>query len=374
MLKIVVVSNELPPHRLPFFRRLAQRPGLDLLAIFRTAGALPGDEQPASEQLSRNTPASHFVSLHGGHLHDDAAVLRTLRAFAPDVVVTDGFHAHQLCAFGHALVKNVPHVAMTDETYASAQSISSAQQAIRRFVYARSAAFVAASRGGFRLYESYGVPLSRCFRSCLCIDNASFAPRFGAEEKRYDFIFSGHMEEVANPMFVLSVVSETARLLGRKVRLLLVGAGELENRVHQSVARRSEFVDADFVTCSSPEELPALYRSARIFLFPTLSDPWGMAVNEACAAGLPVILTPEAGAAGELVRDGENGFVCDLNVANWANLAALLLENEDTRRNFSARSLWLVEEYNYDNAVNGLLDACRYALDSCAHGHVGKPI
>ena len=83
MLKIVVVSNELPLHRIPFFRRLAQRPGLDLLAIFRTAGALPGDDQPTSEQLPRNTPASHFVSLHGGHLHDDAAVLRTLRAFAP---------------------------------------------------------------------------------------------------------------------------------------------------------------------------------------------------------------------------------------------------------------------------------------------------
>lgn len=372
MLKIAFIANELPAFRLPFFRRLAQMPGLDVHAIFR-AGGRPYGELPLSPEHADAALSAHFASLHGGQLHDDAAVLRALRTFAPEVVVTDGFHAYQLCAFGHALVKGVPHVTMTAETYASAQTLNAAQQAIRRFVYARTAAFVAASRGSLRLYESYGVSPSRCFRSCLCVDNHAFAPQAGPEGRRYDFIFCGHMGEIENPMFVLQVATDTARILGRKVKLLLVGAGELERRVHQSVARRDEFVEADFITFSSPQELPALYHSARVFLFPTLSDPWGVAVNEACAAGLPVILTPDAGAAGELVRDGENGFVFDLNAANWAESAALLLQGEDTWRNFSARSLWLVEEYNVDNAVSGLVNACRYALDCCAQGHVGKP-
>jgi glycosyltransferase involved in cell wall biosynthesis len=374
MLKIALVSNQLPAHRLPFFRRLAQSPGVDLHAIFRAGGRPSSDEQLVSPDCGHTALSAHFASLHGGHLQDETTVLRTLRAFMPDVVVTDGFHAHQLCAFGHTLVKGVPHVTMTDETYSCIQHLGATQHAIRRFVFARSAAFVAASRGGLRLYESFGISPSRCFRSCLCVDNQAFAPTAEPQGKRYDFIFSGHMGEIENPMFVLNVAAETARLLGRKAKLLLVGEGELEQRLHESVARRDEFVEADFVAFGSTREMPALYRSARIFLFPTLSDPWGVAVNEACAAGLPVILTPDAGAAGELVRDGENGFVCDLNVAYWAKSAALLLQEENTWCNFSARSLWLVEEYNVDNAVNGLLDACRYALDCCAHDHVGRPI
>lgn len=373
-MKIALVWNELPAHRLTFFRRLAQMSGMDVHAAFRAGGRSSSDDKLLLPAFRHTLPQEHFLSLRGGHLRDDASVLHALKAFAPDVIVTDGFQTHQLCAFGHALVKGIPHVTMTDETYASALRLGAVQQPIRHFVYMRSAAFVAASRGGMRLYESHGIAQARCFRSCLCVDNQAYAPQAEMEEKRYDFLFAGHMGEIENPMFVLNVAAETARLVGRKVRLLLVGAGELEALVHESVARRDEFVDADFIACGAPEELPALYRSARVFLFPTLSDPWGVAVNEACAAGLPVILTPEAGAAGELVRDGENGFVCDLNVAYWAQSAAQLLDGEDAWRNFSARSLWLVEEYNYDNAVNGLLDACRYAVDCRAHGHVGKPV
>ena len=56
---------------------------------------------------------------------------------------------------------------------------------------------------------------------------------------------------------------------------------------------------------AAQRELPDLYRSAKVFLFPTLADVWGVVANEACAAGLPVIVSPHAGVAGELVRDDD---------------------------------------------------------------------
>lgn len=372
MQRIAFVSNDLVAYRLPFFHRLIQVPGIELRVLFRTPEKPSSPSLPSSD-CSNTLFDGQFISLSGGHIQDSLCIINTLKKFAPDVLVTDGFNVHQLCAFGYATIENLPHVSMTADTYTSVQATSSLRQAIRRFVYARSSAFVAASRGGQRIYDSYGISSARCFRSCLCIDNAAFAPR-GMEDNRYDFIFYGRIGEVENPMFVLNVAAETALMLGRKVKLMLVGAGELEQRMHRAVALRDEFVEAKFVAFSSPEALPDLYRSARICLFPTLSDPWGMAVNEACAAGLPVILTPDAGAAGELVRDGENGFVCDLNVAYWAQSASLLLSQPDTWANFSARSLWLVDEYNYENAVNGLLDACRYAVDWRVHDQVGRPI
>jgi len=48
---------------------------------------------------------------------------------------------------------------------------------------------------------------------------------------------------------------------------------------------------------------------ADAFIFPTLSDPWGLVVNEAMACALPVIVSDVAGCAADLVRDGWNGFV-----------------------------------------------------------------
>jgi glycosyltransferase involved in cell wall biosynthesis len=83
--------------------------------------------------------------------------------------------------------------------------------------------------------------------------------------------------------------------------------------------------------------------------------------NEACAAGLPVIVSPAAGVAHELVRDGENGHVLPLAVAPWADAAATLLADESAWRRMSRRSLELVQPYTYANAAAGVVAAIGHA-------------
>jgi hypothetical protein len=58
-------------------------------------------------------------------------------------------------------------------------------------------------------------------------------------------------------------------------------------------------------------EVAAAYRSAGMFVHPARREAWGLVVNEAAAAGLPLIVGRRVGAACELVREGENGFLVD---------------------------------------------------------------
>lgn len=362
MLRLAIVSNELPPYRVPFFQHLGQAHGVALHVIFCTKREPNRHWQLPPLEFEHTFLDERFVTFNGRYIHYNSGVIGKLRQFCPHVIVTGGFNPTHLYAFAYALWKRIPHVAMTDGTYASEQSLSRLHKAVRRFVYNRTNVFVAASMGGQRLYESYGIAAERCFRSCLCVDNSAFSPLANQDEKRFDFLFCGRMETVKNPFFALNVAQETARRLQRKMRILFVGAGSEEDKLRLAALRRSEFIEAEFNGFAAHHELPSLYRSARIFLFPTLWDPWGVVANEACAAGLPVLVTPDAGVAGELVRDGENGFICDLNVNQWASRAALLLGYPDVWENFSTRSLWLVKEYSYENAVNGILTACQNAL------------
>lgn len=94
-----------------------------------------------------------------------------------------------------------------------------------------------------------------------------------------------------------------------------------------------------FQVHATQHELPALYR----------------------AAGLPIIVSPHAGVAGELVVDGENGFICPLERDLWIDRVSLLRSNEALYRRFSRRSAALVSEYTFDRAATGIVDACRHA-------------
>ena len=360
-IRAALVTNTPPPYRIPVFQRFAQMPGITFRAIFCTRCEPNRLWDLPPLEFDHVFLRERYATVNGRYIHNNPDVIPALHRFKPDIVITDGFNPTHLYAFGYAALRGLVHIAMTDGTDVSEQGLSRVHRTVRRIVYARSAAFVPASVGGERHYAQYGITPERCFKSCLCIDNHAFIAA-QLEEKRYDLMFSGRIEPVKNPLFALEVAAAAARKLGRRVSLLFAGAGSLEAELKQKAAALDSLVDASFHGFAAQRELPALYRASRIFLFPTRWDPWGVVANEACAAGLPVLVTPEAGVAGELVRHGENGYVDALGVETWAKHCAHLLTDAALHETFARRSMSLVQEYTFEQAAQGLLDACRHAL------------
>jgi glycosyltransferase involved in cell wall biosynthesis len=177
-----------------------------------------------------------------------------------------------------------------------------------------------------------------------------------------DFIFCGRLEPGKRPEFAIEVAARCADLLMSKTRLLFVGAGSMEPHLKSLATLYADKVQVAFNGFAAQCDLPALYQSAKIFLFPTEADVWGVVANEACAAGLPVIVSPHAGVADELVVDGKNGFVRELERESWADAAATLLSNDALRAAYGQRSRMMVEPYNFDQAAQGIIDAAEAAL------------
>lgn len=374
MPRLAIITNEPPPYRIPVFQKIARMPDVTLQVIFcaRREPNRQWDLPPFD--FDHRFLRERITTVKGRYIHNNPDVISTLKAFSPEIIVNDGFNPTQLYAFSYALLKGIAHVPLTDGTYLSEQALSTIHKMVRRFVYARSQAFLSASEGGTRLYQSYGIPVEHCFKSYLCVDNDAFQRPSKPSKKEFDFIFCGRMVPEKGPLFALNVAREAGRRLNRKTRILFVGAGSEEERVKAAATRLTDQVDAKFHGFAMQKDLPALYRSARLFLFPTHADVWGVVANEACAAGLPAIVTPHAGAAGELVTEGENGFICELDASLWAERAAFLLERQEEWERFSKRSLYAVKEYSFDNAASGLVDACRFALAAREPGKVSRPI
>jgi glycosyltransferase involved in cell wall biosynthesis len=109
-------------------------------------------------------------------------------------------------------------------------------------------------------------------------------------------------------------------------------------------------------------EMPAIFRQADIFVFPSLHEGSAMAVNEALASGLPAIVTPNSGA---ILQDGNEGFVVPIRdaVAVAARIAQLA-DDTALRRRMATAARTTAEAHDgaaYARTLTALLDRVRPA-------------
>ncbi len=355
-LKLAMVTNIPVPYRLPVYENLANDPAIDLCVYFFSGREPDRHWTLKTGRFPHIFLREKFISFRERYIHTNVDIWGKLREFQPDVVITTGFNPSHLMAFLYARLHGARHIAMTDGTYLSEKKLSLVHRVVRRIVYAGSRAFLGPSEGAFQLYRSYGIDPKRVFKSHLCADNAAFYTT-PYPDKKFDFIFCGRFVGIKNPLFAIDVALQTSKRLGRRTSLLFVGSGTLESQMRKAALAAADYVDCEFAGFADQALLPGLYSSARIFLFPTLWDPWGVVANEACAAGLPVLVTPVAGSAGELIRHTENGFVLPLELERWTDVAVQLLSDRTLYRSMSLRSLELVQDYSYANAATGIINA-----------------
>jgi len=169
-----------------------------------------------------------------------------------------------------------------------------------------------------------GMPPERIFVGCDVVDNNYFAQ--GAEEarkkapqwrRRYGlpedyFLYVGRFDEKKNVSGLLQAYHRYSRnKVDNPWHLVLCGSGPLEARLRQEVQELglSRVLFAGF---RQADELPVFYGLARCLVVPSShSEQWGLVVNEAMAAGLPVLVSRACGCAPDLVQEGVNGFTFD---------------------------------------------------------------
>lgn len=159
---------------------------------------------------------------------------------------------------------------------------------------------------------------------------------------------AGRILYVGNVGYLKGVpyLAEAARRLdteGFECEIRAVGPHDPE------LIRRPEFVGPAYVGQVPRAEIKKEFLNADVFVFPSLSDGFGIVLLEAMAAGLPVICTPNCGA---VVRDGIEGFVVPVRDAeSLADRIRLLVGNRELRKRMgeAARATarrYSLEEYN----------------------------
>ena len=353
-MRIAIVTNIPAPYRVPVYNRLAATDGVELHVFYAIEREPDRNWELPSFKHAHTFLKGRMYTRSGRFIHDNPEIFDRLKAFSPDVVVTTGYNPTHLYAIGYALWFKRHHVPMTDGTDQSEAGLSRLHRKLRQFVVSRSSAFVVASNGGRRLFNQYGVGNHKVQFSPLCANTTVDWNRAAANEPQVDLLFSGRLVAIKNAAFFLEVAALVAQRLGRRVRAVLLGSGPQEAQLRVQAAALSDKIEVHFAGHVSQADVPQWFLKSSLFLFPTLWDPWGIVANEACQAGVPVIVSPNAGVAGELIQDGVNGYVLELDIEKWAEAAARLLGNSALHTTMAMAARQLVVPYSFEAAAKGI--------------------
>ena len=103
------------------------------------------------------------------------------------------------------------------------------------------------------------------------------------------------------------------------------------------------------------------YVAVDVFALLSRHEPWGVVVNEAAACGLPLVLSDRVGAAPDLLREGENGFLVPVDDAPAAADALRKLVDAEVRRSLGARSAEIARDWGYGPSIENFVAAVREA-------------
>ena len=351
--------------------------------------SVTGFEWSAREQHPWGAPAFparyHKVSLfpeaekgYPGSAQLRRALCSALERVKPDVVAVNGWNDFGSLAAANCCVRcGIPMVVMSESTRADEPRTWWKEMIKRRIVDLYSAALVGGRRHVEYLVE-LGMPRDRIFMGYDVVDNAYFA-RSAAEirnskfetRKKYElpenyFLASARFIEKKNlPRLIRAYAEYRERSEVQRNAswdLVLLGDGPLREALNSQLSTLNLHAHVHLPGFKQYDELPVYYALAKAFVHASMTEQWGLVVNEAIASGLPVIVSERCGCVPELVQG--NGFTFD--PIDEHELASRLLDMaslpDDERQRLGDASYRVAENFAPQRFGEGLEQAAQLAL------------
>jgi glycosyltransferase involved in cell wall biosynthesis len=190
--------------------------------------------------------------------------------------------------------------------------------------------------------------------------DASVWPSRGVKEQ-YRLLYAGRVSVEKN----LPMLAEAFRKLCEKRRdaaLVIAGDGPYLEKMRKELAHLPVY----FPGYQDDAQLPALYASADLFVFPSRTDTLGQVVMEAQSSGLPALVTPDGGPK-ESIDDGRSGVVVpETSAARWAAAINELLDDDARRHRMSHAAAQRASRYSLTRTFDQFWDEHLHACEAAS--------
>ena len=375
--RLVVLDDHITPYRVPIFTRL-QHEDVDLRVLYCSA-RLPDRQW----EIPKGLPYPHEIlpnlqiRLRRAPFGERRVILvnptlgwRLLR-LEPDVVVGYAYSVPTWTAFAFARLFGKRFISWSTDTLHTERHIGHWQSLIRRVIIPRADACVTPSAAGLARFVRWGAKADR-------VRIAPQGPDVGAlqetlrESRQQDsgggspegpvILYVGSLSERKGVLLLLDSFRDVHAQIP-DARLHLVGEGRLRGELMRRIEALGLGDAVRLVGFVPHADLATWYARATVFVLPTLEDTYAVVLAEAAACGLPLVTTPFAGAAAEVVREGFNGVVADpRDPKEFARKILAVLSDKEELSRMSRNSIEMARGLGPEVAARRIVEATKLAL------------
>jgi glycosyltransferase involved in cell wall biosynthesis len=356
------------PYREPLFRALSDHDRIALEVIYQSARQTHWDQPSA---WFANDRAYDVVYLRAFELPRRGrtpvswprGLERALSSSDAQVVACSEFGPATLRALAWCRRHGRPLVILTEVTRDVEATLPGPQRALHRWLAARARGFVAVSSRARERLLGLGVPSDAIE---LSLQSADLEPVRAA-------VVSRQRSRPGSPVRFLTVgrlvpdknfdrLLEALASAEVSAELHIHGVGPLEPELRETARRLG--VPAVFHGFSTAQEMANAYAEADVFVLVSTFEPFGVAVREAVAAGLPLVCSRRVGAVDDLAFDERNALLVDPeDVGEIASALRRMSDDAGLRARLATGSRAVDGEHDLGHDVEALATAILRAAD-----------
>ncbi len=297
---------------------------------------------------------------------------KALAQIQPDVLVICGYGVPgMLPGLLWSLWHRKPAVLLSD-TKADDAPRSSWKEALKGTIVRSYRAALVAGELHKQYLISLGMPEAAIWLGYDVVDNQIFhpdrirhLPRPLGLERPY-FLSIARFVPKKNLMTLISAYAAYRGKAGdRAWDLVLCGEGKLRPQIEALITQAQLESHVRLPGFLQQEDLLPYFAHAGCFVHASIQEEWGLVVNEAMAAGLPILLSERCGCFKELMIEGVNGFGFDPeNISQLTELMLKISSGDLDLVSIGQAALAQIQKFSPDLFATGLMQAIDHATRS----------
>jgi glycosyltransferase involved in cell wall biosynthesis len=365
--KLVIIHPSPYPVKLPMFDIVCAK--TDGVILFSSKYSIDHPEWDIDKILSQfRFKYKLILGFRIGRIDIRPFVFFYLMYYNPEVVVTTEFNLQTVFALIYAKIFHRKILIQSNATSYTGATFPKRRR-FREWLVHRCDGFIANSSETKKYLYELGADPDRVFISIQTIDvhkwkRSAEIWRDSKDEikselglKNKVILYVGILEQRKGIHFLLEAYRNVIENL-KNTSILIIGGGSEEVRLKEYCRQNGLAENVVFAGYKQPSELPKYYALSDLFIFPTLWDPFGLVVIEALASGLPVLCSFYAGAAEDLIREGNNGYILEpRDIEKMSLLLSTVLTDEKLLEKLKSGALESIGDFSIENSADNFLYA-----------------